>query len=805
MKFSEACRKGMRGGVLLLMGVAGLCSGILSAGWCMHPIQQQAAEQATEDDDEATPPVEPWYAAICEKDADALRKLLDSGEVGPELYQEILYRSAMLSFAEGVRMMLQMPGIDVNAPIDDSGNSPLMVAMDDEECFRLLLEHPDVNVNHVNNGNLRAVDWLFLDHNFGNITALLLNDPRVDSAGISDEMRLAVMRDDAGGIRRVLQSGLVLSPHWQEAANEYVCKAAALGNTASLRELLALPGMPVFGIYETDDESPLALAMKYGRDDCVRLLLEHPWSREHREIKYLGTMLRKAVKLGRADYVELFLNHPGMWYYAQDALFTAAERGDMQMLRLLLKYPGVNINNRSISMSSVLHEAAAHGHVEALRLFLSRPGIFINRVNHEGETPLQLAMKHGHAECIRLLLAATTGRQIQAAMPEAPELPGGLPVEVLAAQLSEGRKLSPECRPYKNTPLLQAADDPDMLQLIQALDKPGVDVNERNNYAETALHLSAYHGHTGAVVFLQHKKGVDINARDESGMTPLMNAALCPSGNGVGLLLYAPGIQVDSRTVHGETALMFAAMNENAKAVKMLLTHPETDPLAADCDGRTALHMAARYDNADAIRLLLAKVSELDVNTADFEGLAPLHLAVEYGFINAVKALLAHPGINVDAQDSMGRSAVHYTMRIRLDDAKTDEFPEGVHLLAAAGASLNIRDLAGRTPLMLAVQRNAMQIMQALLSEPGVDVNAADTLGRTPLHYLAVEEETDMLKLLLTAPGLNLQATDIYGFTPIDLARKCSNYDALTLLHEAIHGKTTGNDSNQQNEFNTAL
>ncbi len=796
-KFAAAQRRFMAGGVLLLMSVAGLCGGVFSAERSIRSMKAQATEQAAKDAEEGRPQLEPWYDAILRKDAATLRRLLDSGEVGEELYQKVLYECAMLSFPEGVRMMLEIPGIDVNAPGDDTGNSPLMVAMNDEECFRMLLARPEVNVNHVNNGYLRALDWLFMHLHNGKVAQMLLSDPRLDNDYDKEDVLVAVMKNDVAALRRLLQSGRALSTRWQKEANRHLRTAAAMGNAAILRELLALPGLQVFGTYDTDDESPLALAMEHGHDDCVHLLLTYPWSREHRDLEYLGAMLEKAAELRRVDYVEQILKQRQLWYYAQNALFTAAEQGDLPMMRLLLNYPGVNINDYDFNMSSYLHKAAEHGQVAALRLLLSQPGIFLDRVNFDGYTPLQLAMKHGHAECVRLLLAATNGRKIQADMPEVPVLPGALPLEILTAQLTEGRRLTPENRPYKHSALLQAADERGLPKLIKALKKPGTNINERNNHFETALHRSALLGHIPAVALLLKMKGIDINATDESGMTPLLGAALNSCAGAVEHLLQAPGIQVNRTTVYGDTALNYAAIGGDTKVIDMLRKHPQTNPMATDCDDRTALHHAARYDNAAAVRLLLKEVPELDVNAKDCRGQTPLHMAMEYCGLDAAKALLEHPGINANAQDSLGFSPAHYTMRLKEDEVGVNEDPEGIHLLAAYGASLNIRDISGRTPLMLAVQRNAKQIVQALLAEPGVDVNAADKLGRTPLHYLAIEEDTDMLELLLTAPGIHLQARDVYGFTPIDLARNCNNISALTLLHEALHDKSAADNLNR--------
>ena len=46
-----------------------------------------------------------------------------------------------------------------------------------------------------------------------------------------------------------------------------------------------------------------------------------------------------------------------------------------------------------------------HGHFEVVKLLLRAPGIDVNRANKDGRTPLHWASQNGHSELVKLLLA----------------------------------------------------------------------------------------------------------------------------------------------------------------------------------------------------------------------------------------------------------------------------------------------------------------------------------------------------------------------------------------------------------------
>ena len=80
----------------------------------------------------------------------------------------------------------------------------------------------------------------------------------------------------------------------------------------------------------------------------------------------------------------------------------------------------------------------------------------------------------------------------------------------------------------------------------------------------------------------------------------------------------------------------------------------------------------------------------------------------------------------------------------------------------AAGAPLDARDAAKRTPLLLATRANHVDIARLLIAA-GADVNAKDNIRDTPFLYAGAEGRNDILKAILATGRANLRDTNRYG------------------------------------------
>jgi hypothetical protein len=106
-----------------------------------------------------------------------------------------------------------------------------------------------------------------------------------------------------------------------------------------------------------------------------------------------------------------------------------------------------------------------------------------------------------------------------------------------------------------------------------------------------------------------------------------------------------------------------------------------------------------------------------------------------------------------------------------------------LHSQLHSGASANVRDDAGRTPLMDAVAAGQIEAVRLLLSM-GADVNARTHAGRTPLIEAAAEGQLEAAQLLVKA-GADLNFAQRGWGTALKAAERTGHNDIATMLLKA--------------------
>ena len=124
--------------------------------------------------------------------------------------------------------------------------------------------------------------------------------------------------------------------------------------------------------------------------------------------------------------------------------------------------------------------------------------------------------------------------------------------------------------------------------------------------------------------------------------------------------------------------------------VREALVLGEEDVNSKDENNRTGLMWAAMHRHNTIVRLLLEQRT-LDLNAANWCGKTGLHHAVFYGNTEAVALLLADPRLN----------------------------------------SVNHKDKAGETPVMLALKRPHGDELRLLVDHPTVDLDTMNGSGRS--------------------------------------------------------------------------
>ena len=102
---------------------------------------------------------------------------------------------------------------------------------------------------------------------------------------------------------------------------------------------------------------------------------------------------------------------------------------------------------------------------------------------------------------------------------------------------------------------------------------------------------------------------------------------------------------------------------------------------------------------------------------------------------------------------------------------------EFIRELIEKGANVNTTTGNGETPLHFAARGDSPKAVSLLLAN-GADVNAKDKDGDTPLHYAASRNHPKAVSLLL-ANGADVNAKDKKGRTPLDLAVERDKTEAI--------------------------
>lgn len=104
--------------------------------------------------------------------------------------------------------------------------------------------------------------------------------------------------------------------------------------------------------------------------------------------------------------------------------------------------------------------------------------------------------------------------------------------------------------------------------IVRLLVKNGADVNVRDNYKSTALHEATNNNSYEIVSFLIENRA-DINARSFDGRTPLHDAAILNNRN-IANLLIEKGADIDAKDNYGKTALNLANEKGSNDVAKIL-------------------------------------------------------------------------------------------------------------------------------------------------------------------------------------------------------------------------------------------
>ena len=689
----------------------------------------------------------------------------------------------------------------INSPIDDDGNTTLIVASKTRHTgiVKLLLQC-GANVDHKNSSG-----W----------TALMKASENGDS-------KLEI-------IELLLKHGAQVD--LQNDAGECALIVAAQNGQAKLAAKLVQEYRTSVGLNQKHSNwTALMEASESGSIDIVKLLLEHG-------ADDLGWALVPAILNKHTDIIELLLEHGAQvddknWslFLDQPPLVAAVETGDADIVKLLLEHGTKQRKGRAIT------NAIFSKNTEIICILSERGA----QVDEDRLYPLLVeAFKNGNADVVKLLLEHGAKQGIDRAMKEAicnknaeiikilseygthtdNKYQSDEPPLVVAVEKGDADVVKLLLKytanvDHKNsngwTALMKASKKGDSkLEIIELLLKHGAQVDLQNDAGESALIVAAQNGQAKLATKLVQEYGASVGLKNKhSSWTALMEAsesgsidivklllehgaddlgwalvlAILNKHNDIIELLLEHGVQVDDKNWSlflTQPPLVAAVETGDADIVKQLLKHGAKQGIEVihilsghgaqvdeiDLPDQLPLVEAVEKGDANLVKLLLEHGTKQGIYRAIAHAIfsknadivqmlskygaqnwfdePPLLEAVEKGDADVVKLLLKH-GANVDEKNLDGWTALMKASK------KGDSKLEIIEVLLKYGAKVDLQNDAGESALMVAAQNSQAKVATKLVHDCGASVDLKNKHSNwTALMEASESGSVDIVKLLL--------------------------------------------------------
>lgn len=268
-------------------------------------------------------------------------------------------------------------------------------------------------------------------------------------------------------------------------SNDALLLASQLGFSAGVVKIIARGGVDIN--CQQNGANPLSKAIASGNLECVKALID----------------------CGRVDVNAKVTKH-------QSALHIAVIYGVVEIVDLLVHYPGILCDEPDDKGMTPLHYAAKLGHEDIACLLLENGTVNVNSKNSEKETPLFLAINGPHPKVVRMLLQCSQ-------------------IDVNCANAMGRTPLHAAC----------ITGDYDIaLLMIRRTNELGVNFLAVDQFRWTCLHHAARWGFDGIVLLL---------------------LPICPE-------------LINKQTHDGYTALHLACMYKNIDCVRAIMEQSTTQP-----------------------------------------------------------------------------------------------------------------------------------------------------------------------------------------------------------------------------------
>ena len=467
--------------------------------------------------------------------------------------------------------------------------------------------------------------------------------------------------------------------------------------------------------------------------------------------------------------------------------WAAAQPKYIEIMKLLLEHPGIDLNVLDSKNTAALHYAVRSDNLEGLQLLIEAKAKLDLRGGALGHTALHMSIRQKHLGMTKILLDAGAnpnvvergwGKSALFFALDNPQETKKNNIQLIEWLLAYGADLNVINR-YGRTPLHIAIKDRS-LDIGQLLLDNGADPNTVDTDQKTALHYAIWYKRKRPFIISLLKARADPNVQDSAGRTALHYAVKKGTAYLFEQLLHH-GADPRVRDNQGQTILHYAAEDTSLDLVLQMSKLPDVN--VQDNNMRTALHLAANSHHVVMVTALLEKGA--DPNVQDINGNTALHLAN----MDIIQLLLKVMGIDVNIRNDENMTVLQQCLA-----KSTFTHLETVKLLLDKGADPDVRTLQNKTLLMTAIAEHNIELVRMLIAK-GADPNGRwkdDDDQHTFALMMAVEEykyageETktvalDILKVLVRMPNIDLNAMGL-----IFDANGSGKQNIITALHYAV-------------------
>jgi ankyrin repeat protein len=587
-------------------------------------------------------------------------------------------------------------------------------------------------------------------------------------------------------------------------------------------------------INKPDEESyvPLITALSYGDKETIEFLLAHGAraSSEDASNDFLLAVIKGDLQRV-SELIKSGIDINASGYAGYTALICASTLRYREIAQVLIA-AGCNLHARNVKGRQALHLASLKGGVELVKLLIGSEAD-VNHHDDKGSTPLMLAAQKGFIEIADMLLKAGALLQYSSNSMLTPLMSAisNNQEEMVKFLLKAGVSVNQiwDSPTRKGITPLSYAVERGFKEVVKILldAKAYINPQDSNGWSPLIIAVRRQGQDMGSMGLLANKEivdlliqaGANVNQQDSKKCTPLIHAALVGVPYIAEMLLNAKA-DVNLTNNYGNAALSIAIANKQEEMVKFLLkAGASVDQLITDkIKTTTPLIYALELGLTGIVKVLLdAKVNVNQQAT----NLPPLIIALRrQGQDKEIVKLLLEAGANVNTQDEIGQTPLHYATREGRKDI--------VELLLNAGADVKRTNKFGHTALTIAINNKYDEVAKELVLQGAdansteyvltravmsrdvesvkkwlalgvnINVNQQDPQGSTPLHGAIFMNAPEIIKILLDA-GADVNVANNVGSTPLSLALSQRLYE---LMHELVR---RGANVNQQDAKGNTL